>query len=38
MKREGDIVTLKAGGLDTPEQRYNVRTDPHQDHDLNRAD
>lgn len=35
MKREGDIVTLKAGGLDTPEQRYNVRTDPHQDHDLN---
>lgn len=35
MKREGDIVTLKAGGLDTPEQRYNVRKDPHQDHDLN---
>lgn len=35
MKREGDIVTLKAGGLDTPEQRYNVRTDPHQDHDIN---
>lgn len=35
MKREGDIVTLHAGGLDTPEQRYNVRTDPHQDHDLN---
>lgn len=35
MKREGDIVTLKAGGLDTPEQRYDVRKDPHQDKDLN---
>lgn len=36
MKREGDVVTLRAGGLDTPIQMYNVRTDPHQDRDLAR--
>lgn len=31
MKREGDIVTLQAGGKDKPIQKYNVRLDPHQD-------
>lgn len=34
MKREGDIVTLQAGGRDKPLQRYNVRLDPHQDNPL----
>ena len=35
MRREGDIVTLQAGGRDRPLRRYNVAADPHQDHDLN---
>lgn len=36
MRREGDIVTLQAGGRDKPWRRYNVTTDPHQDHPLDR--
>ena len=35
MKREGDIVTLQAGGKDKPVRRYDVVKDPHQDRDLN---
>ena len=35
MHREGDIVTLQAGGTDKPWRKYNVVTDPHEDHDLN---
>ena len=35
MSREGDIVTLQAGGKDRPVRRYNVVEDPHQDRDLN---
>ena len=34
MRREGDIVTLQAGGTDKPWRRYDVRQDPHQDHPL----
>ena len=34
MRREGDIVTLQAGGPDKPWRRYNVVADPHQDHPL----
>ena len=35
MRREGNIVTLRAGGTDKPWRRYDVVSDPHQDHDLN---
>ena len=35
MRREGNIVTLRAGGADKPWRRYDVVSDPHQDHDLN---
>lgn len=35
MVREGDIVTLQAGGKDKPWRKYDVVKDPHQDHDLN---
>ncbi len=34
MHREGDIVTVRAGGDDKPWRRYNVKDDPHQDHPL----
>ena len=35
MRREGDIVTLQAGGADKPWRTYDVVKDPHQDNDLN---
>ena len=34
MRREGDIVTLQAGGKDKPWRRYNIVEDPHQDKPL----
>lgn len=34
MRREGDIVSLRAGGKDAPWRRYDVVKDPHQDVDL----
>ncbi len=34
MWREGDYVTLRAGGTDKPYRKYNVVTDPHQDNDI----
>jgi arylsulfatase A-like enzyme len=35
MRREGNVVTLRAGGRDKPWRRYDVVADPHQDNDLN---
>ncbi len=34
MRREGDFVTLRAGGPGKPWRRYDVVADPHQDCDL----
>jgi len=35
MRREGNIVRLRAGGADRPWRAYDVVADPHQDLDLN---
>lgn len=35
MRREGNIVMLRAGGQDKPWRKYDVVADPHQDRDLN---
>jgi arylsulfatase A-like enzyme len=35
MRREGNVVTLRAGGEGSPWRRYDVVADPHQDRDLN---
>ncbi len=37
MRREGNFVHLRAGGVNQPWRQYDVVSDPHQDHDLNQS-